>query len=318
MIKKIFVSSIVASSVYLKYQSIKKKRSIQSIIFELGIKNFWHGLDARTAIKFEKMNRESYMAYELPQKVENNLGFEWLDERKQVLKRDGIVSPVRKVIFYIHGVTFCQHPTDLQYKFVTKIADRVGASIVMPVYPKAPAKNVDDALSMIMRSYQELLSSYAGKSENIIILGDALGGGLAISLLEQLRDAQISLPKQAILLSPWLDASLTNPAIEDVSERDSVLNLDELHLEATYYAGDEELKSPVVSPIYGELDNLPNITIFGGTEEILYPDMKLFTEKVKENVELFTYKGMFHLFQLFPLPESKRVIEQITDLIQYN
>ncbi|KRN34217.1 hypothetical protein IV36_GL000011 [Liquorilactobacillus mali] len=313
--KKVLLTTLAASAAYLKYQSVRQKRSVQSLMVEQGLKSFLHGRDPRKTLNFARFNHVNSGTYSIPNKVQKYLDFKWLDIEMQVLKRDSIVTPEKKVIFYLHGGSYWYQPFDLQYRFIARLADRVGASVVMPIYPKAPAYDANDALSMVMKSYQELLATNGVEAENIILFGDSAGGGLAVSLVEQLRNAQIDLPKQVILLSPWLDVSLENSEIAKIAKKDPLLNLEELRFEGEYYAGCESLKNPIVSPIYGDLADLPPITIFGGTNDILYPDMKLFTEKAKQNVRLITYEGMFHVFPFFPLPESKRAYEQIVDII---
>ncbi|MBZ2404574.1 alpha/beta hydrolase fold domain-containing protein [Liquorilactobacillus hordei] len=313
--KKMLLTTLVASAAYLKYQSVRQKRSVQSILVEQGLRHFLHETDPRKASDFEKFNHVNSENYRIPEQVQKQLDFKWLDIDMQILKRDSIVTPEKKIIFYLHGGSYWYQPFGLQYHFIAKLADRVGASVIMPIYPKAPVYDVNDALSMVMKSYQDLLATSGVTAENIILLGDSAGGGLAVSLIEQLRNAQIDLPKQVILLSPWLDLSLENPEIEKLVTKDPILKLEELRFEGKYYAGSENLKSPIVSPIYGDLVDLPPITMFGGTNDILYPDMKLFTKKAKQDVRLITYEGMFHVFPFFRLPESKRAYEQIVDII---
>lgn len=315
--KKVLLTTLAASAAYLKYQSVKQKRSMQSLVVEQGLRSFLRGPDPRRALDFEKFNHINSEVYSIPRKVHDQLDFKWLDIGMQVLKRDSIVKPEKKIIFYLHGGAYWYQPFALQYHFIAKLADRVGASVVMPIYPKAPAYDVNDALSMVMKSYQELLAISGVAAENVILLGDSAGGGLAVSLVEQLRNAQIDLPSQVILLSPWLDISLENAKIAKIARKDPILKLEELRFEGKYYAGSESLKSPLVSPIYGDLADLPPITIFGGTNDILYPDMELFTEKAQQSVKLITYEGMFHVFPIFPLPESKRAFEQIVDIIGF-
>ncbi|WP_275689194.1 alpha/beta hydrolase [Liquorilactobacillus mali] len=217
--KKVLLTTLAASAAYLKYQSVRQKRSVQSLMVEQGLKSFLHGRDPRKALNFARFNHVNSGTYSIPNKVQNYLDFKWLDIEMQVLKRDSIVTPEKKVIFYLHGGSYWYQPFDLQYRFIARLADRVGASVVMPIYPKAPAHDANDALSMVMKSYQELLATNGVEAENIILFGDSAGGGLAVSLVEQLRNAQIDLPKQVILLSPWLDVSLENSEIKKLQRR---------------------------------------------------------------------------------------------------
>ena len=55
-------------------------------------------------------------------------------------------------------------------------------------------------------------------------MGDSAGGGLALGLEETLSLNNKQLPAKTILISPWLDTSMTNPKIDEIQPRDKVLN----------------------------------------------------------------------------------------------
>jgi len=87
----------------------------------------------------------------------------------------------------------------------------------------------------------------------IAIAGDSAGGGLTVAVLLALREAHIQQPAAAVCLSPWLDLKhsmgsfQTNARFDYLPDRvnDPVLN-SQLH----YYAPNEELENPFVSPLY--------------------------------------------------------------------
>ena len=61
----------------------------------------------------------------------------------------------------------------------------------------------------------------------------------------------------------------------------------------------EALANPLISPIYGQIHDLPPIVIFGGGREIYHPDMKRFVYNLEEKgqpVQFFEYPKMFHDF----------------------
>lgn len=51
------------------------------------------------------------------------------------------------------------------------------------------------------------------KHSNIVIGGDSSGGGLAIALLQVIRDAGLPQPAGAVLVSPWCDLYHSFPSI---------------------------------------------------------------------------------------------------------
>lgn len=85
---------------------------------------------------------------------------------------------------------------------------------------------------------------------------------------------------------------------------------------AKSWSGGEDLKDPRLSPIYGNLKALKNLTIFVGTRDILYPDIKLLADKIgNENVNLIVEKNLHHVYPLFPIPEAKKSINMIKDIL---
>ena len=73
-----------------------------------------------------------------------------------------------------------------------------------------------------------------------------------------------------------------------------------------------------LSPTFGTLEGLQNVTIFVGTREILYPDILAFYEKLKEKnikTELFVGEGLNHVYPLFPIPEADSAISNIVQIM---
>lgn len=91
---------------------------------------------------------------------------------------------------------------------------------------------------------------------------------------------------------------------------------------AKFYAGEYELTSPLISPLYADLQELPPLLIQVGADEILLDDAIRLTEKARDarvDVTLEIWDEMFHVFQLIPfLPETKKAIESIAEFVSQN
>jgi len=55
--------------------------------------------------------------------------------------------------------------------------------------------------------------------DDLIMMGDSAGGGFALALAQKLKNESIDQPAQIILLSPWLDITLTNPDIKEIDRK---------------------------------------------------------------------------------------------------
>jgi acetyl esterase/lipase len=115
----------------------------------------------------------------------------------------------------------------------------------------------------------------------IFVAGDSSGGGLAIALLLELRDKGDQEPVAACLFSPWTDFAVTGASMTVNRERDPMQVPGCLRMLAAAYAGPADPRTPLLSPIYGDLTGLPPLAIFVGGDEILLDDSKRLAERAR-------------------------------------
>jgi len=136
-------------------------------------------------------------------------------------------------------------------------------------------------------------------------------------VLVALRDAGKPLPTGAVCISPWMDLALTGASIQGKSRVDSILDSESLEMYARYYAGEYVRTSPLISPLYADLSDLPPLLIQVGTDEILLDDATRCADKARQagmDVTLEIWDEMFHVFQLIPfLPEAKQAVGHIAE-----
>lgn len=222
----------------------------------------------------------------------------------------------RKHILYLHGGAYTEGFVRPHWDFLNMLIRNLNCAITAPDYPLAPAHTYEQSFAMVSELYRHLISKV--DPGDIILMGDSSGGGFALALAQLLRNENIPLPSQIILLSPWLDISLSNPEIKDIDPSDLFLNVEGLRLAGKAYAGNTDPDHYLLSPINGSLKGLGNIAVFVGSREILVADarkMKARAEKEGIDLKYFEYEGMFHAWMLLNLPESKAAKKQILDLI---
>ncbi len=166
-----------------------------------------------------KVAKRNVLPVDIPQALNN--------EKVEITATDGMQTftwndknnPKQKVIFYVHGGSYIHQASELQYIFVNKLAKKLDAKVVFPIYPKAPTYNYSDAIPKIKKLYQNTLASVTSPKQ-IILVGESAGGGLALGLADNLVTEHIKQPKEIILISPWLDIATNNPKIEKVQKKD--------------------------------------------------------------------------------------------------
>lgn len=159
-------------------------------------------------------------------------------------------------------------------------------------YPLAPEHTYEKTHEIVMKAYREITIKNYG--DEFYLFGDSAGGGLALAVLQILRDEKIiPFPKKTVLMSPWVDLTMSNPKIGEAAERDPLLTMDCLYHAAERYIGNGDAKNAVLSPIFGRMDNLGKIFLLTGTHEILNPDCRKLKTKLMAayGTELEFYEG---------------------------
>lgn len=128
----------------------------------------------------------------------------------------------------------------------------------------------------------------------------------------------LPVPDKLILLSPWIDLQMDNPDIFDYMKNDPMLKYDELQVDARYWANGSKLTDYRLSPLYGDVSCLKDVTVFAGTHEFFYPDIVKFVKKLKEakvKSRFIVGEGLNHVYPAYPIPEADEAIGIIAKTI---
>ena len=179
--------------------------------------------------------------------------------------------------------------------------------------PKGPVLLVAEA------AYSWLISQSI-KPSRLAFIGDSAGGGLVLSLLQELKKKKLPLPACAVLLSPWTDLSCSLPSMQENASKDPMLDPILALDRARSYAGSLDLRDPAVSPLYGDLSGLPPLLIHVSSDEILLDDSRYLAERARQAgtlVELEIWDKMFHVWHFLAgiLPQGRKAIQRIADFV---
>lgn len=234
-----------------------------------------------------------------------------------ITKKNEAESNAQKYILYFHGGSYVAEATQNHWNFLENIVKDTGYTVIMPDYPLTPKYHYKDVYNMVGPLYKKIIEKVG--NENLIIMGDSAGGGLALGLYEKMAEEEIMLPSKTILISPWLDVRLQNENIRKIEKKDTILNKEALRVAGIAYAGNDGINSYLVNPIDGDLSKLENIKIFIGTDDLLNPDCKLLKEKAEEvngNVEIKEYEGAKHIWMIDNNSEQSITQEAYNDMIE--
>jgi epsilon-lactone hydrolase len=219
-------------------------------------------------------------------------------------------------LFYLHGGAYSIEIGFMHWQFIESLIRLTGCAARVPLYPLAPEHGHEEALASALAHYRDLAAEVA--ADRIVIMGDSAGGGLSLALAQALAEAGLPQPGRIVLLSPWLDLTMSDPATLAQEALDPVIRTEAALAAARMYAGDLPLEDPRVSPVYGELAGLAPIAIFTGTSDLLYPDARRLAERMKaegRTLDMFEYPQMVHAWMLMPLPEGYEARKRIASLL---
>ena len=231
-----------------------------------------------------------------------------------VINRNGQTG--KKQVLYLHGGAYVNQPSNEQWIFIDKVARNTSATVIFPIYPKAPNHQYRETFDRLLPIYANLITKTS--PVNITVLGDSAGGGLCLAFAQLLLEKGLPQPGNIILMSPWLDITMKNPDIPALEKDDPMLGAYGLAEIGKIWAGDSDLNNYLLSPINGQIKGLGSITLFVGTHELFLPDARKFRDMAAAQgvkINYFEYPKMNHDFPLYPIPEAGKATNQIINII---
>ena len=223
-----------------------------------------------------------------------------------------------RLLIFVHGGAFISGPAQYHWDSIRTISERSNCVIWMCDYPKAPENKIDKISDNMDAIYESALERYASK--NITLLGDSVGATLIASLIQRIYERQVKMPDKIILVSPVMDASMTNPDIDKIDQLDPMLSKNGVLSAKKMCAINGNVVDKAISPINGNFDGFPDTILFLAEHDITYPDQLRTVQKMKNsnvNVEVITGEGMPHIWPFLPImKEAKVALLQIISMLR--
>lgn len=226
----------------------------------------------------------------------------WIDEQN---KANG-------VLVYLHGGAFYFGPVKEHWDYFGQISKRTGMAGLMVDYRLAPQHPypaaIDDIVNAVLKT---------DLPEKWFFLGDSSGGGKAVAAYYRLKEKGGPLPAKILMMSPWIDSTLENPALRLNEHEDVMMTIKRLSNAAAAYTDGQDLRDPEISPMFGNIEGLPPVLIQMGTADLLLWDARKFYLKCLDegvDVKYEETPDAFHDFMMIPfLPEAQKAIRSQVD-----
>jgi acetyl esterase/lipase len=223
------------------------------------------------------------------------------------------------VILYFHGGVYVIGHATATVPLVGDLVRRTGTRAITLEYRLAPEHPYPAALKDARAAYEGLLAEGIAPGQ-IALAGESAGAGLAVALLLDLRDSGVPLPSCAFLMSPYVDLTLSGETLTAKREVDPIFTIEGLRVRIPDYVAGADAADPFISPIFGDLKELPPLLIQVGSHEMLLSDALRLAERVAISdgpVSLEVTPGVPHVFQAYAalLDEAGLALDQASDFL---
>jgi acetyl esterase/lipase len=222
------------------------------------------------------------------------------------------LEPGGAVLVYLHGGSYALGSPRSHRHLSSTLGEKAGAAVLALHYRRPPESPFPAAIEGIVKAYRWLLNNGTPASR-ITFAGDSAGAGLAVAVLQVLRDAGEPLPAAAACISPWADLSCSGDSHTTRAHRDPLLDTEDLRRMAGLYLAGVDPRHPLASPAYGDLTGLPPLLIQVGTEEVLWDDARALERAAHAAgvpVVFEEWPEMFHVWHWYHpvLPEGASAV----------
>lgn len=192
-----------------------------------------------------------------------------------------------KAVLFIHGGAYVLDMDDYHWHAVDGIIKKTSATVYVPIYPLAPENTFEDTELMM----EELYNRITKEHKNVSVIGDSAGGQIAIQLAAKSEFK----PKELILVSPLVylypDAEIIEEMI-NLEDKDIMLSVNFIDIVSKWWT-----KGNIYT--YGNINSIKNVSIFVGTNEILYPHALRLADEIDDCI-VYEGKGLMHTWPYMP------------------
>lgn len=234
---------------------------------------------------------------------------EWISVNKPHIKK--------YVLLHCHGGGYSTGSRLYARTLTARLAEVTMMDVLCFDYRLAPEHPYPAAIEDAVKVWDYLMLQGYG-AQNVILTGDSAGGNLALVLALKLKQEERALPAGLFLMSPWTDLTGSGKSFLTKAEVDPVLNKEYLDRIVEAYALGEDLKNPMISPLFGDFTEFPPTYIQVAENEILLSDsIRLHQMLVDAGVQaaIDICPGMWHVFQMSPVKSAKLAMDKAAEFV---
>ena len=229
---------------------------------------------------------------------------------------------------YIHGGAYIVGSPKSHRTLTSRFSELTGGAVLAIDYRLMPEHPRMAGIEDCRIAYRWMLQHGPHGPEEasaVFVAGDSAGGNLTLSLIAWVRDQGLRAPDAAVALSPATDSTLGSPSLKSNLHTDAMLGPlfgaltkvpRTLLLWVGWFQNRINPRSPLMSPVYGDLSKLPPVLVQASEVEMLLDDSRRYVNRARaagSPVRLQTWNHMIHVWQIFnpELPEAREALDEI-------
>ena len=229
---------------------------------------------------------------------------------------------------YIHGGAFIVGSPKSHRTLTSRFSALTGGAVLAIDYRLMPEHSRMAGIEDCRTAYRWMLENGPNGREParaVFVAGDSAGGNLTLSLIAWVRDQGLRPADAAVALSPLTDSTMASPSLKANLHTDAMLGplfgkMTRVPRSLLLWIGWMQTRinprDPVISPVYGDLSNLPPVLVQASEAEMLLDDSRRYVNRAQaagSPVRLQTWSHVVHAWQIFnpELTEARDALEEI-------
>jgi acetyl esterase/lipase len=225
---------------------------------------------------------------------------------------DRALPPDAPLVLYLHGGGYIVGGLPSHAPFCARLGHALGARVLFADYRLAPEHRFPAAFEDGLAAWAEAARLATGR---LLIAGDSAGGGLALAIAQAAIAQGMRAPDRLILLSPWVDMTLSGKSLSLNAATDAMLSMKILTRMRDYYLHGAEPGDRRDSPLFDPNTRLPPVLLIYSDSEVLRDDATRLAKKLRAggtSVTTHAVRGVPHVFPLLTtVPAAGAALKQI-------
>jgi epsilon-lactone hydrolase len=229
-----------------------------------------------------------------------------------------VIAPENRnrLLIHVHGGCYVLNPGEAALPEALFMAGFGHFKVIAVDYRMPPEAYFPAALDDGLTVYKNAIKTTNPK--NVAIFGSSAGGALTLEMVLKAKQDGLPLPGAIAPGTPMSDVTKVGDTFVTNAMLDNVLVSPDGFCDAgtKVYANGHDLKDPLLSPVYGDMQGFPPTILTSGTRDLLLSNTVRVHRKLRQaGIEsmLQVYEGQSHAqyYRDDTSPEAKEAFEEI-------